>query len=229
MNTVMEHAGLHPHPILIVGGGRGIGAAIAREWPEQSTVWTRSHAVDASDPEAVQSAFAAYHARHGAPFALVHCVGDFAERPLLGTDLGTFRHLFTSNVDTVFHTLQAVVPAMVQARRGRVVLFAAAGVDKDRGMLRAPVYFAAKAAVVQLARSLALEVAPAGLTVNVIAPGLIHHPHSHQESQTRMLPRVPQGRLGEVADVVGAVRYLLSDAASYVTGQVLTVDGGLQA
>jgi 3-oxoacyl-[acyl-carrier protein] reductase len=62
----------------------------------------------------------------------------------------------------------------------------------------------------------------------VIAPGLIHHPHSHQESQQRMLSRVPMARLGAVADILGAVRYLLSPAADYVTGQVLTVDGGLQ-
>ncbi|MDO8348737.1 MAG: SDR family oxidoreductase, partial [Planctomycetota bacterium] len=86
-----------------------------------------------------------------------------------------------------------------------------------------------KAAVVQLARSLAKEVAAAQITVNVVAPGLIAHPHSHQASQRRMLPRVPIGRLGTVADVVGMVRYLLSPDGDYVTGQVLTIDGGLQA
>ena len=95
-------------------------------------------------------------------------------------------------------------------------------------MLRAPVYFATKAAVIQLARSLAAEVAPSGVTVNVVAPGLIDHPDSHRDSQTRMLPRVPAGRLGNPADVVAAVRYLLAEEASYVTGQVLTIDGGLQ-
>jgi 3-oxoacyl-[acyl-carrier protein] reductase len=215
--------------LLIVGGGQGIGAAIAAAYGERATVWTRRTGVDATDPQSLQTAFAAYRAAHGAPTALLHTVGDFVEQPLLSTDPTTYRHLFASNVDSVFHTIQTVVPAMVAAGRpGRVVLFAAAGVDKDRGMLRAPVYFAAKAAVVQLARSLAAEVAPHRITVNVVAPGLIHHPHSHQHSQARMLGRVPAGRLGSVDDVLGAVRYLLSPAADYVTGQVLTVDGGLQ-
>jgi 3-oxoacyl-[acyl-carrier protein] reductase len=216
-------------PILVVGGGQGIGEALAAAWPGRTTVWTRTRGVDATDPASLRAAFARYAQQHGAPWALVHTVGDFAEQPLLATDPATWRHLFASNVDSAFHTVQAVVPAMVAARRGRVLLFAAAGADKDRGMLRAPAYFAAKAALIQLARSLALEVAPAGVTVNVLAPGLIHHPHSHSASQERMRPRVPLGRLGSVDDVVGAANYLLSPAASYVTGQVWTVDGGLQA
>jgi 3-oxoacyl-[acyl-carrier protein] reductase len=215
--------------ILVVGGGQGLGQAIAAAHPGRTTVWTRRAGVDATDPAALHAAFAAFRARHGVPWALVHTVGDFLEAPLLGTDAAAFRHLFASNVDSAFHAVQAVVPAMVEARGGRVVLFAAAGADKDRGMLRAPVYFAAKAAVVQLARSLALEVAPAGITVNVIAPGLIAHEHSHRQSQDRLLPRVPLGRLGAPADVTGLVGWLLGPASAYVTGQVLTVDGGLQA
>jgi len=214
---------------LIVGGGQGIGAALAASLDGACTSWTRTGGVDATDAASVRAAFDALRAERGVPYALVHCVGDFCEQPLLETDADTYRAQFASNVDTVFQVVQAVVPAMVEAGRGRVVLFAAAGADRQKAMLRAPVYFAAKAALIQLARSLALEVATSGVTVNVVSPGLIDHEHSHRASQARMLPRVPLGRVGTPADVVATVRYLLSAEASYVTGQVLTVDGGLQA
>ena len=165
--------------LLLVGGGQGIGRAIAAEFPDRSTIWTRKTGVDATDEAAVRDAFDSFQDKYGAPYALIHTIGDFTEQPLLQTSDLTYHHLFASNVDTVFHAIQTIVPSMVKRGIGRVILFAAAGADRQRAMLRAPVYFAAKAALVQLARSLAAEVATAGVTVNVIAPGLIELVRGH--------------------------------------------------
>jgi len=211
----------------VVGGSRGIGRAIAAAFGARAIAWSRGNGVDAADPASVQTAAQTLLAARGAPWALVHAVGDFAEQPLLTGDDAHFEAMVRSNLASVFHTTRAIVPAMVAAGRGRVVLFAAAGAGDGRGMTRAPVYFAVKAAVLQLGRSLAREVAASGVTVNVISPGLIFHADSHQESQRRLLPRVPLGRLGAPADVTALVRWLLSDEASYVTGAEFPVDGGL--
>jgi 3-oxoacyl-[acyl-carrier protein] reductase len=213
--------------VLVVGGSRGIGKAIADAFPSRAVVWSRGQGVDAADEASVQAAAVSLLAARGAPWALVHAAGDFAEQGLLAGDGAHYDAMVRSNLTSVFHTVRAVVPAMVTARRGRVVLFAAAGAGDERGMTRAPVYFALKAAVLQLGRSLAKEVASAGVTVNTISPGLIWHADSHQQSQQRLRPRVPLGRLGLPDDVVGVVRWLLSEQSSYVTGAQFTVDGGL--
>ncbi|MHC4512604.1 MAG: SDR family NAD(P)-dependent oxidoreductase [Planctomycetota bacterium] len=213
--------------ILVVGGLSGIGAGIVAELGDHCLTWSRRTGVDATDEASVQRAATAVAREHGPPFGLIHCVGDFEETPLLETDSDRYHHLLDNNLTSAFLVVRHVVPAMVAARRGRVIFFAAAGVDDQTAKTRAPVYFAAKAALVSLARSLAKEVAPAGVTVNVISPGIIRHETSHHDSQDRMAPKVPAGRSGTVADVVGVVRLLLSAEGSYITGSNLTVDGGL--
>lgn len=216
-----------PGKVLILGGTQGIGQALAAALGSDAVVWSRRKGVDATDPAALANAMARDFAA-APPWGLVHTIGDFVERPLLATAPAEQQHLIESNLTTLLATIQAVVPAMAAAQRGRVVLFAAAGVERQRAMTRAPLYFALKAAVVQIGRSLAAEVAPRGVTVNVISPGLIEHPQSHQDSQRRMLPRVPVGRLGTPQDIVRCVQWLLAEDSGYVTGENITIDGGLQ-
>ncbi|MEC7582830.1 MAG: SDR family oxidoreductase [Planctomycetota bacterium] len=215
---------------LVVGGSAGIGKAVADALGESAIVWSRTSGaqVDAADPGQVEEATRQLLAEHGVPWGLVHTIGDFVEEPLLAGSRETFDAMVASNLGTLLEVVRAVVPAMVEAGRGRVVLFAAAGAGARRAIRRAPVYFAIKAAVVHMARSLAAEVAEAGVTVNVVSPGLIEHPGSHRESQQRMQHRVPLGRLGTVADVSGLVCWLLGEESAYVTGEEFTVDGGLQ-
>ncbi len=215
--------------ILVVGGAGGIGAAIAAEYAPRAVIWSRRHGVDAGDEASVTRAAEALLADGGAPYAIVHSVGDFDERPLLHSDFAFWRWMLDSNLTSAFLTARALVPAMVAAQRGRVLFFSAAGADDGTAKTRAPVYFAAKAALCSLARSLAREVASSGVTVNVLSPGIIRHQDSHAASQDRIGPTVPLGREGTPRDLLGAVRLLLGEEGAYITGANLTIDGGLSA
>ena len=214
-------------PWIIAGGSGGIGAALAARHAERAVVWSRRTGVDVTDPDSVRAALERVVETRGTPFALVHTVGDFDERPLLDSDLAFYRDMVESNLTSTFVLAREVVPVLRDAGRGRVVFFAVAGVEHGTAHVRSPIYYAAKAAVTSLARSLALEVAPSGVTVNVVSPGVIRHPTSHAESQVRVERDVPLGRGGSPEDVLGLVELLLSERGAYVTGDVWTVDGGL--
>lgn len=213
--------------ILVVGGSAGIGAALVQALGPRCSLWSRSSGVDARSDQQVATAAEALLAREGAPYGLVHCVGDFAECPILDTDMSLYQDLLDSNLGSALRIVRALVPAMAELGRGRVILFAAAGAGDPGAKTRAPIYFAAKAAVLSMARSLAAEVAARGVTVNVISPGIIRHQRSHRASQQRLLARVPLGRAGQPADLVGAVQLLLSEQGAYITGSEITIDGGL--
>ncbi len=212
-------------PIWVAGATKGIGRAIADhlEGRRRCSVLRMGRSIgrDLRDPAVIHDLLE----KEGAPFAWIHCIGDFMERPLLETSQQEWGKLLESNLSTFSQVAELVLPAMASRGEGRVLCFGAAGLEK--GKTRAPAYFACKAALWSMTLSLAKQWGAEGLTCNMISPGLVAHEHAHRESLSRMAKKVPLGRLGTTGDLLPLVDLLLSSRGSYVTGQQIVVDGGL--
>src|SRR5207237_3065380 len=142
--------------------------------------------------------------------------------------IGAWREVLAANLDATFHGCQAVLPAMITQRVGRIVNIA------SLSALLAPAgqtnYAAAKAGVVALTQSLAKEVARIGITVNAICPGYIETEAVAElspEERKAALSRVPMRRFGKAEEVAAAVKFLACSEAAYITGSIIKVDGGI--
>jgi 3-oxoacyl-[acyl-carrier protein] reductase len=214
--------------ILVAGGSRGLGLALAHDLARDHDVvpWSRTDGIDLLELDQVEAAALTLNQTMGPPRALLCTPGDFFEQGVLSTEAADWEALMRSNLVTAMNAVGVWVPRWKEAAMGaRVILFGAS--SPGRAKRRAPAYFAAKAALRSAARSLAAELAPDQITVNVILPGLIVHEGSARDVESRLLPRVPLGRAGTVEDVIAVVRFLLSDGAAYLTGCEVPLDGGL--
>jgi 2,3-dihydro-2,3-dihydroxybenzoate dehydrogenase len=194
-----------------------------------------AHAVDISSEQSVQAMMEAVLARHGRIDGVAICAGIYARDSFLETSLATWNRVFAINATGTFLVAQAVArQLMAQGSGGRIV--AVASIGGRAPQLTAAAYGASKAAVIQLARYMALELARHNVTVNVLCPGStstammgvdpVRHAAAVKGNLEQWRLGIPLGHMAEARDQAAAISFLLSDDARHITGQTMTVDGG---
>jgi len=188
----------------------------------------KSYALDVSGEESIKAAAKAVLADHGAVHILVNNAGITKDGLALRMRLADFDDVLRTNLTGAFLLTQAVISSMMKARWGRVINITS--VVGETGAAGQANYAASKAGLIGLTKSLAREFASRGITVNAVAPGFIQTAMTHsltEDQKTGILTQIPLARYGTDADIAAAVAYLASDAAGYITGHTLDVNGGL--
>ncbi len=158
---------------------------------------------------------------------LVNNVGDFEWKAVADSTVGAWNRILASNLLSVLYTSKSALPIMRRNRWGRMINLGAVGAERAFGQAKISAYSAAKAGLVAFSRSLALEEAGHGITVNVVNPAIIDDQELSLEEAERLRDaRYPAGRPATSRDVAEAVRFFASEEASFITGQVLNVSGG---
>ena len=183
---------------------------------------------DVADRAAITAAIRFVEETLGGPVSLLVNNAGIAEQHLFQDVTDAFwRRIFAVNVDGAFHTIQAVLPAMLHEKAGCIVNISS--IWGQRGASCEVAYSSTKAALIGLTRSLAMELAPSHIRVNCVAPGVINTDMVQvlgQETLEDLARETPLGRLGTPEDIADAVAFLANSRASFITGQVLTADGG---
>ncbi len=235
---------------LVTGASRGIGRAIAialaargamviaaaRDDHAQATAEAiaaeggRAEAatLDVTDPAAVDAVVAGALARHSRLDVLVNNAGIARDQLMLRMKREDWDAVLATNLTAAFTCAQAALKPMLKQRSGRIInITSVVGQAGNAGQAN---YAASKAGLIGLTKALALEVASRNITVNAVAPGLIDTDMTRaiaDKTHASWADRIPLQRLGTPADVAAAVAFLASDEASYITGQVLAVNGGM--
>lgn len=226
--------------IIVTGSSRGIGAAICEHFISQGDRvvgfsrsgsapegCSRAVALDVADSGEINRAVKASIEEFGPVDVVVVNAGVTRDGLAMRMSDQQWRDVLAINLDGAFYTARATMASMVRARSGSIIFIGS--VSPFIGVPGQANYAAAKAGLVGLARSLAKEVASRGVTVNVVAPGLIDTDMTTElgTAKDTMLAMIPMGRIGQPADIAGVVGFLASNHARYVTGAVIAVDGGM--
>ncbi|TBT86585.1 SDR family oxidoreductase [Propioniciclava sinopodophylli] len=229
-----------PRSILVTGGARGIGRAIVEEFLAQGHKVAAAStsgkapegalgiACDVADAASVDAAFKAAEEAHGPVEVAVANAGITKDTLILRMSEADFDAVLDVNLKGAFNVAKRASKSMLRARHGRIIFIGSVvGLYGSPGQVN---YAASKSGLVGIARSLTRELGGRNITANVVAPGFI------DTEMTAVLPEdtvagykaaIPAGRLGGPAEVAAAVAFLASDAAGYISGAVLPVDGGL--
>lgn len=238
--------------MLVTGGARGIGRAVAldlgrrgwrvtvgyRQSGDEAAAVVEAIARDGGEAVALRGDVADAEqaaqlvrdscTRFGRIDALVHAAGPYRRTPLLEETLEGWHSMFDANLHATYYLCRELAPLLQRQGWGRIVTFGVVNAERAAAQPNITAYAIAKLGVVVLTRTLAKLLAADGVTVNCISPGFIDtaSPDKGTEQLASAIKRIPAGRVGTPDDLIGAVRFLLSDEASYITGANLTVSGG---
>lgn len=226
--------------VLVTGGNRGIGRAIAEEFiaaGDRVAVTSRGGeapegalavAADVTDPESIDTAFAEIEEKLGPVEVLVANAGITKDNLLMRMSDEDFTAVVDTNLGGAFRTVKRAITGMIRAKSGRIVLISS--VSGLYGVAGQANYSSSKAGLVGLARSITRELGSRGITANVVAPGFIQTAMTDalpEKQQKEYLQGIPAKRFGQAAEVAKVVRWVSSADAAYISGAVIPVDGGL--
>jgi 2-hydroxycyclohexanecarboxyl-CoA dehydrogenase len=235
--------GLTAKTAVVTGGASGIGRAVAERLrgdgfrvavidlaPTDDDGF--GYVADVTDRAQVDAAVAAIREELGPILVLVNAAGVEGFKKFLSMTFADWSRVIDVNLNGVFHTIQAVLPDMVEAGWGRIVNISSSSTHSGQPFMAH--YVAAKSAVNGLTKSLALEYGPSGITVNAVPPGFIDTPMLRSAERRQLLGgtvedhinRTPVRRVGRPEDIAAACAFFVSQEAGYITGQILGVNGG---